>query len=424
MKHDHAGASTIDVSFSPVAESIETHGCSAVVRRIVGPEATELFLHCAPVAAGVTVSEQAEAAYRAICDALAARGGSFRSVVSETVFLRDLRVCIEPIREARRRVLAEHGAATHGPATTEIEQPPLNGHAFLEVSVHAVLPTAPQSRPETIEVPHTCGCDECARSHGLRIQLGDEIRFHAAGLCGTGEGAYEQTLGMYARAEALLHRAGLELSHVARTWIHLREMGRDYADFNRARREFFSRRGIDPAPASTAIGGTPVSAAHDLCLAVYAVKSAGPPLRTVMTSPTLNEAAQYGADFVRGMKQVERNRIALHVSGTASIDERGRTAHPGDFEAQTDRMLVNIAALLERQRAGFGDVVAAVTYLKRSGDGLRLRAKLRQAGFEGFPHALVVAPICRDDLLCETEALAVLPAAVAEYGPQHGAVIS
>ena len=39
------------------------------------------------------------------------------------------------------------------------------------------------------------------------------------------------------------------------------------------------------------------------------------------------------------------NKVALHVSGTASIDEVGRTAHLGDFEAQVDRMLMNVAAL-------------------------------------------------------------------------------
>ena len=127
-----------------------------------------------------------------------------------------------------------------------------------------------------------------------------------------------------------------------------------------------------------------------------------------MTSPTLNEALQYGADFVRGMRVLEANKVALQVSGTASIDEHGRTAHVGDFEAQADRMLVNIAALLQRQGASFGDVASAITYLKRPEDGPRLREKLRAAGFEGFPHALVVAPICRTDLLCETEALAVL----------------
>jgi hypothetical protein len=72
-------------------------------------------------------------------------------------------------------------------------------------------------------------------------------------------------------------------------------------------------------------------------------------------------------------------------------------------------MLVNVAALLEGQGAGFGDVVSAITYLKHPADAGHLREKLREAGFEGFPHALVAAPICRPELLCETEALAVLP---------------
>ena len=131
-----------------------------------------------------------------------------------------------------------------------------------------------------------------------------------------------------------------------------------------------------------------------------------------MTAPTLNEATLYGSDFVRGMRMVETNKVALHVSGTASIDEVGKTAHPEDFEAQADRMLVNVAALLEGQGATFGDVVSAVTYLKRPADAGRLREKLHEAGFEGFPNVLVAAPICRPELLCETEALAVLPRAV------------
>ena len=180
-------------------------------------------------------------------------------------------------------------------------------------------------------------------------------------------------------------------------------------DLNRARRAFFAARGIDPVPASTGIGGGPVAEGHDLCIGVYAVQSGGRrATRTVMTSPTLNEAPQYGADFVRGMRVEEANKVALLVSGTASIDEHGRTAHVGDFDAQADRMFVNIAALLQRQGATFGDVVSAITYLKHPADAARLRKKIHDAGFEGFPHALVAAPICRADLLCETEVLAVL----------------
>jgi len=186
-------------------------------------------------------------------------------------------------------------------------------------------------------------------------------------------------------------------------------MSRDYPQLNRARREFFAARGVDPVPASTGICGRPVPEAHDLCLGIYAVKQRRPLQRRVMTSPTLNEAGEYGADFVRGMRVEEMNKVALLVSGTASIDEAGRTAHPGNFEAQADRMLVNVAALLAGQGAGFADVVSAVTYLKYPLDALRLREKFREAGYHGFPNSFVAAPVCRSDLLCETEALAVLP---------------
>jgi enamine deaminase RidA (YjgF/YER057c/UK114 family) len=289
----------------------------------------------------------------------------------------------------------------------EIGQPPLDDRASLEVSVQALIPRPGaaltfgrvSSRPD-------CDCAECARTHGVRIQLGAETRFHAAALYGAGATAYEQTLGMFTRAENMLREAGLGFGDVVRTWIHLRHMERDYPLLNTARREFFAARGIDPVPASTGICGSPPPGEHDLCMAVYAVR---PAARTVMTSPTLNEAGEYGADFVRGMKVVEANRTALYVSGTASIDEQGRTAHVGDLDAQAERMLVNIAALLERQGATFGDVVTAITYLKRREDAAVLRQKLRKAGFEGFPHALVEAGICRPDLLCETEVLAVSP---------------
>jgi enamine deaminase RidA (YjgF/YER057c/UK114 family) len=398
------------------AETIVAHGCSIVLRRFEGPLAGELFLHCQPPAGSVDARTQAAAIYRAMLTALQGEGATFASVVSETVFLRSLRTTAQPVREARHAMLHEHGCAAHRPATTYIEQPPLDEQACLEVSLHAIVSRADGAmRCDAIEVTQSpaaaCGCDECARAHGLRVRVGtDETRLHAAGLCGArGASAYQQTLGMLELAERLLQQAGMEFSDVVRAWIYMRDIDRDYADLNRARREFFAARGIDPVPASTGIGGGPVAEGHDLCLGVYAVKTDGSrAARTVMTSPTLNEAPQYGADFVRGMRVQEANRTALYVSGTASIDEHGLTAHIGDFDAQADRMFVNIAALLQRQGATFKDVVHAITYLKHPADAPRLRQKIRDAGFEGFPHALVVAPICRPDLLCETEALAVL----------------
>jgi len=409
MKPGPVAAQTTASPSRSVAKTIETHGCSIVLRRVEGPAAREIFLHCQPPADVADPGPQAAAMYRAILGALEAEGGGLGSVVAETAFLRDLPSNLESVRAARRTAFAACDAAGHHPATLEIGQPPLNERACLEISIQALVPLGSPLQRSTVAAAPPCNCAECANSRGLRIQVGDEVRFHAGGLYGPGDGAYEQTLGMFGLAEELLQRAGMEFRDVVRTWIHMRDIDRDYGALNRARRAFFAARGIEPAPASTGIGGGPVPGAHDLCLGIYAVKAGRPLVKTVMTSPTLNEASEYGADFVRGLRVHEANRVALFVSGTASIDEQGRTVHLDDLEAQADRMLVNIAALLERQGASFADVVHAITYLRHAADAERIRAKLRKAGFGGFPHALVVAPICRPDLLCETEALAVLP---------------
>ncbi len=397
------------MSTHPLVETFELSGCALTLRTVEGPDAHEFFFHCRPPANLSAAGEQAEAVYGAISELLQAKGGSIAAIVSEMVFLRDLPANIEAVRAAREHLLAMSGMPAVTPAITEIEQPPLDGRAWLEILGQAVLPGKSTISFAPITAAPSCDCNECARAHALCIQLQDETRVLAAGLCGAGGNAYEQTRSMFELAEGLLQQAGLEFSDVVRTWIHLREMDRDYGDLNRARREFFAARGIEPVPASTAIGGGPVSAKHDLCLGFYALKRSGPLERRVMTSPTLNEAPEYGADFVRGMAVMESNKEVLYVSGTASVDESGRTAHVGDFAAQVDRMLVNLASLLAGQGATFSDVVTAITYVKNPADAPCLQDKLLAAGFDGFPNVLLKADVCRHDLLCETELMAVLP---------------
>ena len=115
------------------------------------------------------------------------------------------------------------------------------------------------------------------------------------------------------------------------------------------------------------------------------------------------------------MKIVEANKVALHVSGTASIDEAGEDGASGGLRAPRWTACSSTSRPCSRARGrAFDDVVSAVTYLKRPGGcATRLREKLRDAGFGGFPNVLVAAPVCRPELLCEAEALAVLPRAAA-----------
>jgi hypothetical protein len=139
------------VSPHPLAETIETHGCSIVLRRVEGPEAREIFLLCQPPAEAADAGRQAEAAYRAILAVLETEGGGYGAVVCETLFLRSLRADLEPVRAARRRVLAACEEPSQRPATTEIEQPPLNERACLEVMLQAVIPNESPARFQRIE---------------------------------------------------------------------------------------------------------------------------------------------------------------------------------------------------------------------------------------------------------------------------------
>jgi enamine deaminase RidA (YjgF/YER057c/UK114 family) len=257
----------------------------------------------------------------------------------------------------------------------------------------------------------SCRCEGCARSGARLVRFGDQTSLYTTNVYGAGGDPCEQVLNMFLAAERLLDQCGMEFRDVVRTWIHLRDIDRDYHALNQARREFFRRCGIEVRPASTGVQGIPFPDAHDFSMSFYAVKSSRPRDVTPMSAPTLNEAWNYGADFSRGLKIADANKVALYVSGTASVDETGRTVHVGNFEAQADRMLHNIASLLAQQGATFEHLVSGVTYLRNPSDAPVLRKMFHRRGFDDFPCALVKTPLCRPELLCETEAVALLPLA-------------
>ena len=118
--------------------------------------------------------------------------------------------------------------------------------------------------------------------------------------------------------------------------------------------------------------------------------------------------------FSRGMRVALGDASMLFVSGTASVDENGRSVHVGDFEGQARRVFSNIAALLESEGADWHDVVRTTCYLAdfRYYDAFNtVRNEFyRQEGLEPLPASTCVqAALCRPELLVEIEAIAVVP---------------
>ena len=402
------------IGTSPKGDVEYPSACSTVLRRFAGPEANEIAILCRPEGQSRDRVREAEAAYRALAGLLAANSASFRDLTRETLFLREVRRDLPLVLDVRARVLAEIGQEVCSPAPTFIQQAPVALHASFELSACAVVPRHRDAwSVRDVRAASSCACEGCARSGGRLVCLGDQTSLHTANVYGPGADAVEQAWNMFCAAERLLDQCGMEFRDVVRTWIHLRDIDRDYDALNQARREFFRQRGIERRPASTGVQGLPLPDTHDFSMSLYAVKSPRPLDVTPMSAPSLNEAWSYGVDFSRGLRVADANKVAIYVSGTASIDEAGRSVHAGNFEAQVDRMLGNIASLLARQGASFANVVSGVAYLKDPNDAPVLRSMFHQRGFDGFPCALLEAKLCRPELLCEAEAVAMLPLAAA-----------
>ena len=131
----------------------------------------------------------------------------------------------------------------------------------------------------------------------------------------------------------------------------------------------------------------------------------------VMHTPTLNEADEYGSSFSRGMKVVLPEKTVLYVSGTASVDEYGATVHKDDIQKQIERMLLNVRELLRPHGSTFADVVQVITYLKHARYLPTFLDTWKQWELNGLPNSFVEAGVCRPDLLCELEAIAIIPTA-------------
>ena len=129
----------------------------------------------------------------------------------------------------------------------------------------------------------------------------------------------------------------------------------------------------------------------------------------------LNEAYDYAkpSSFSRGLRLEFGNIVVLLISGTASIDEYGKTVHVGDFRAQLRRTYHNITGLLEAEGASWKDIVRTTCYLRDIERDYEAFNEERtqffaEQGLDPLPASTGIQAIfCGPDLLIEIEAIAV-----------------
>lgn len=139
------------------------------------------------------------------------------------------------------------------------------------------------------------------------------------------------------------------------------------------------------------------------------------PKKPISAPQVINEAYEYPrpSSFSRGVRVDIRGITILFISGTAAVDEQGRTVEPGDFRAQTWRTCRNITALLESEGASWRDVVRTTCYLRDIERDYAAFNQIRtdffrQQGLNPLPASTgIQAVLCRPDLLVEIEAIAI-----------------
>jgi 2-iminobutanoate/2-iminopropanoate deaminase len=152
------------------------------------------------------------------------------------------------------------------------------------------------------------------------------------------------------------------------------------------------------------------------------------PKKAISAPEVLNEAHTYAkpSAFSRGLRLDIKGVTILLISGTASVDEQGRTIHAGDFRAQAWRTYRNITGLLEAEGASWKDVVRTTCYLRDIERDYEAFNEIRtqffkEQGLDPLPASTgVQAILCRPDLLVEIEAMAIFESDHAAGGSNNG----
>jgi enamine deaminase RidA (YjgF/YER057c/UK114 family) len=265
--------------------------------------------------------------------------------------------------------------------------------------------------------PHSCGFAEAKRKgteyilpHPCPLPQGE--REPLSNLFSMSKSS--QTRLMLERAERILRENGASYKDVARTWFYLSDILGWYATFNKVRNEKYGEFGIMPGPgdrelllpASTGIQGeTPTGAACSMDL--IAVLDSQNCTRK-LSNPSQLDAFRYGSAFARASVVRNGSTNLIEVSGTAAIDEHGVSLYPADIHAQIDCTFDKVQALLEQEGAGLQDICAATVFVKQPEFAEIFYEMAAARGLENFPCVCIVADVCREDLLFEIDAEAVV----------------
>jgi enamine deaminase RidA (YjgF/YER057c/UK114 family) len=214
-----------------------------------------------------------------------------------------------------------------------------------------------------------------------------------------------QTSSVLNSAESILNNVGLSYQNTIRTWFYLDDILNWYNDFNKARTSFFLQHDIfnKLVPASTGISGKNNNKSK-LCLELNAIKPKSSNFSIgKVKSPLQCSAENYGSSFSRAVSFSDSEYTNLTVSGTASIDPEGKTAHAGDLPKQIELSFNVVKAILDSRNFTFNDVIRAYAYCSDKSFSNEFYKYIESSLPGVFAFICSENAICRQGLLFEIE---------------------
>ena len=198
-----------------------------------------------------------------------------------------------------------------------------------------------------------------------------------------------------------------------RTWFYVNDSDNNYRGMVVARNKVFAQQGLTTEThfiASTGIGGRSANPHALVTMEAIALPGlASSKVRYLYASDRMNRTSEYGVSFERGTLIEMDGSCKVFISGTASIDSKGKVVFDRDVIGQARRMIGNIEALLREAGCTLADVQQAIVYLRDTADYQKVR-DFFSSNYPDFPHLIVLAHVCRPGWLIETEYMAVRPA--------------
>jgi enamine deaminase RidA (YjgF/YER057c/UK114 family) len=360
------------------------------------------------VARGAEFLEPGKAAYICYADIADVLAQTEMEIVHERIFAS---IDAESeVRSARRAALGAKGLP-YETAVTYVQGDPVWGHGFAGVMIQAVAKVGAIDAVWTILDGHR-PCGRGWKKNSVTYLCLQNIQGvdNRPGALNTKRAQAERIIE---RAARLLEKQGASYRDVIRTWFYLSDILAWYDEFNLARNTIYTALGVLPRsngndaviPASTGIGADNPSgsaAAMDL-LAVIRASDQRPVIEPINTDRQ-PMPLRYGSAFSRAVCIDESDARVVHVSGTAAIDAQGHSRYRNDVGQQINDTLDSLEYLLAQKGAKLTDIAAATIFIKRRGDAATFQQVALERALDHVPTVVVIADICRDELLFEIDA--------------------